>query len=62
MTKIEAVKYITDKAGKKVSDAYLQKVARKRSWEALARILDFLQAEMVSAKFAYSVMTSGIYE
>lgn len=33
MTKFEAVKYITDKAGKKVSEAYLQKVSRERAIE-----------------------------
>jgi len=62
MTKQDIVRYIADKAGRKLSANYIAKVARKRSSEALARIVDFMDADQVSPAFAYSVMTNGIYE
>ena len=61
---MDMVQYVVSEAGIKPtpSQHYIEKVARKRSSEALARIVDFLQNGLVSAQFAYSVMTSGIYE
>lgn len=53
---------IVSSAGKQVRDHYLRKLIARKSQSQIERIYECMCKGEIGARFAYSVLTAGVYE